>query len=110
MIWYFTNNEAYHEISFVLIFGLLFTTSSAILKGKAIAYQEERGNYYNQDLYDENSLYETNTGSNDLSFPIDTPGIIRGILEGVDREQLEEIGDKLFGADKEGLLYNAQNL
>jgi len=98
-------------LAFVLIFRLLFTTSSGILKGQALSYQEERDNYYHQDLYDKNSLYETNRGSNDLSFLIDTPRIIRGILEAVDKEKLEEIGDKLFeGVDKERLLNNAQNL
>jgi len=97
-------------LAVVLIFGLLFTTSSGILKGQALAYQEERDNYY-EDLYDKNCLYETNRGSSDLSFPIDTPGIIRGILEGVDRKQIEEIGDKLFeGIEKERLLNNAPNL
>ncbi|MDR4511552.1 MAG: hypothetical protein MRJ93_07590 [Nitrososphaeraceae archaeon] len=37
-------------LAFVLIFRLLFTTSSGILKGQALVYQEERENYYHQDL------------------------------------------------------------
>ena len=46
-----------------------------------------------------------------MSFPINTPGVIRGILEGVDIEQLQEIEDILFeGVDKERLLDNALNL
>ena len=102
----------YHTIplGIVLTFSVLFTASSGVLKGQAFASLEEEIDDYYQNQYDKNTLYETNRGSDDLSFPIDTPGIIRGILEGVDREQLEEIGDKLFGVDKERLLYNAQNL
>ncbi|MDR4511109.1 MAG: hypothetical protein MRJ93_05320 [Nitrososphaeraceae archaeon] len=46
-----------------------------------------------------------------MSFSIDTPGVIRGILEGLDIEQLQEIEDKLFeGVDKERLLDSALNL
>ena len=46
-------------LAVVLIYGLLFTTSSEILNGQTIAYKEERDNYY-QDLYDNNSLDKTN--------------------------------------------------
>ncbi|MDX1372319.1 MAG: hypothetical protein R3321_07605 [Nitrososphaeraceae archaeon] len=93
-----------------MTFSILFTTSSGVLKGQVFAYPEERENYY-QDQYDKNSFYGTNRGSDDLSFPDQTPGIIKGIFEGVDKEQLKEIEDKLFeGVDKERLLNNAINL
>ena len=96
-------------LGIVLTFSILFTASSGILKSQAFAFQEERENYY-QDQYDKNSLYGINRGSDDLSFP-DQTHEVRGILEEIDREQLEEIEDKLFdGIDKERLLNNAIKL
>ena len=78
----------YHTIplGIVLTFSVLFTASSGVLKGQAFASIEEEIDDYYQNQYDKNTLYETNRGSDDLSFPIDTPRIIREILEGVDRE------------------------
>ncbi|MFB5600795.1 MAG: hypothetical protein ACE5SW_11295 [Nitrososphaeraceae archaeon] len=82
-------------LGIVLTFSILFTASSGVPKGQAFAYQEERNDYY-EDQYDRNFFYETNRGSDDFSLPDKTPGIIKGILEGVDNEQLEEIENKLF--------------
>ena len=74
----------------IMTFGLLFSTSSGILKGEVFAYEEEqqqRNDYYYKDQYDIDSFY------------------------GKDKELLEEIGNKLFdGMDKDRLLNNALKL
>jgi uncharacterized protein (TIGR01732 family) len=84
-------------IGIVLTFGLLFTTSSGILKGEAFAVQEEERNGY--DYKDEYSQGYDKGYNKDSFYGIDN------------KELLEEIGNKLFeGIDKERLLNNALNL
>ena len=82
-------------MAIIMTFGLYFTTSSGILKGEVFAYEDEeqqqRNDYYYKDKYsqeyDKNSFY------------------------GIDKELLDEIGNKLFdGVDKDRLVNNALNL
>jgi len=92
-------------LGIVLTFSILFTTSSGLLKGQVFAsIEEERDNSYYPDKYPQ---YDRES-----SLSAGSPGVFGGnILKGVDREQLEEIEDKLFqGVDKERLLNNAINL
>ena len=92
-------------LGIVLTFSILFTTSSGVLKGQAFASIEE--GRYNSYYPDEYSQYDKQSS---LSIPSESE-FLSNILKGVDEEQLEEIGDKLFeGIDKERLLNNAQNL
>jgi uncharacterized protein (TIGR01732 family) len=80
-------------IGIIMTFGLLFTASSGILKGEALAYEEEqqRNSYYYNDKYQQ----EYNKDS----------------FYGIDRELLEEVENELFeGINKDLLLNNALNL
>jgi len=91
-------------LGIVLTFSILFTASSGVLKGQAFAYQEERDNSYYPDEY---SHYDKQSS---LSIGTDG-GFLPNILKGVDKEQLEEIEDKLFeGIDKDRFVNNALNL
>lgn len=92
-------------LGIVLTFSILFTASSGVLKGQVFAsIEEERDNSYYPDEY---SQYDRKS-----PLSAGSPGVLSGnILKGVDREQLEEIEDKLFeGIDKDRFVNNALNL
>jgi uncharacterized protein (TIGR01732 family) len=81
-------------IGIIMSFGLLFTSSSGILKGEVFAMQEEeqqRNGYYYKDQYSQ--------------------GYDKDSFYGIDKELLDEIGNKLFeGIDKDLLVNNVLNL